>query len=142
MKNNISSIKLITIAVVAYSIAFFFQHFIIYKLLIIPQLPAIKSVPLLWWASYMLPIIIVSMLAGFWSKNLRELIITSLIVAMLYNVIIYFLAKSNEPGYLKAYEGAFVPSFIEGVSMCFIVLFMLLFLGRAGKQLFIAFKNK
>jgi len=134
--------KLIAIAIAAYLIAFLLQHFIIYKLFIIPQLPAIKSVPLLWWGGYMLPIIIVSLLAGYWSRNLKEIVITSLLSAAIFDLIIYVFARFGEPGYLKAYEGPFYQEFILGCLVNFIPLFTLLLIGYMASKLFVTLKLK
>jgi uncharacterized membrane protein len=56
---------------------------------------------------------------------------------------VYFLSQLNEPGYLKAYEGTFFPSFIMGFFVFIVVFFLLLLIGYAGNRLLAASrKNK
>lgn len=142
MERNITSAKFIIIVISICLLTFVLQHFAIYKLLIVPQLSGIKSVPLLWWGGYILPIFVVLVLVGFWSKNVKEIFITSLFVSVLYNLFVYFLAKFNEPGYLKAYEGSFALNFIEGCLIFIIVFFILLLIGYVGNRLLSTTRHK
>lgn len=142
MKRNVSTSKFITVVVSICLLTFVLQHFAIYKLLIIPQLPSVKSVPLIWWGGYMLPIFLVSMLAGFWSNNLKEICFTSLIVAIVYSLFVYSLALFHEPAYLKAYEGAFLPNFIKSTFIHFIIYFVFLLLGYGVRRFYVTCRNK
>ncbi len=143
MERNITTIKYFVIILSTFMFAFLLQYFVIYKHLIVPHLSGIKSVPMLWWAGYMLPVVIVSVLAGFWSRGIKEIIITSLLVSVIYNLFVFFLAKFHEPGFLKAYEGSFISNFIKGFLVFIFVYFILLFIGYAGNRLMSApRKNK
>lgn len=142
MERNVTTSKFIAVVVSICLLTFVLQHFAIYKLLIKPQLPSVKSVPLFWWGGYMLPIFLVSMLAGFWSKNLKEICLTSLLVAIVYSLFVYSLTLFHEPAYLKAYEGAFLPNFIKGTFIHFMIYFVFLLIGYGVRRFFVTCRNK
>ena len=63
-------------------------------------------------------------------------------MALLSNLFIYALATLNEPGYLKAYEGAFLPNFIKGTLIIFIVFIILFLIGFGANRWLVKFRNK
>lgn len=142
MERNATSSKYITVVTAICLFTFALQHFAIYKPLIMPQLPSIKSVPLLWWGGYMIPIILVTMLAGYWSKSIKEIFITSVIVSAVYNLFVFSLSRFHEPSYLKAYEGPFFPNFIEGTVIHTIIFSVLLLCGYGTGRLIVTTRNK
>jgi hypothetical protein len=142
MERKTTSAKFITIMSSICLVAFVFQHFAIYKILIMPKLPSVDSIPLLWWAGYMLPIFFVAILAGFWSKNLKEISIISSLVAVIINLFVFILARFNESPYFKAYEGAFLPNFLMGTLIYFVILIILLSIGRGASRLLVRSRNK
>ena len=82
------------------------SHFLIYKALIVPQIPFLKSVPLLWWVGAAAPILGVPIAFGYSLKSWRQLIIFAIVAGCLQQFFTYLLASWNEPSYLKAYESA------------------------------------
>jgi hypothetical protein len=142
MERNATTSKFIMIVTAICLLTFVLQHFAIYKTLIMPQLPSIKSVPLLWWGGYMMPIILVSMFAGYWSKSIKEIFITSVFISVAYNLFAYSLSRFHEPAYLKAYEGPFFPNFIEGAVIHAILFSVLLLSGYGTGKLIATKRNK
>jgi len=54
------------------------SHQVLYKLLLVPRLPAYHSVPILVWFSLASPVLIAAVLGGMGLRTLREATLTSL----------------------------------------------------------------
>lgn len=109
-------------------IAMLLQHFLIYKILIIPHLPSLLYIPLLWWLGYITPIVLVTVVLGIKAKNIKEIIIASGTLAICSNLLTFFFATQKESPFLKAYEGAHFQTFVRGYIQHFIFLTILMLL--------------
>jgi len=83
----------------------------------------------------MLPVVIASVFVGYLSRDIKEILIASMLASVFYNLFVFFLAKSNETGFIKAYEGVFISNFIKGFLVFYFVFFILLLVGYAGNRL-------
>jgi hypothetical protein len=82
------------------------SHFLIYKALVVPRLPYLTSVPLLWWFGVYAPVLAVFITFGLGLKTWRQLTIFAIIAGLIWQLFFYLSAIWNEPGYLKADESA------------------------------------
>jgi hypothetical protein len=80
------------------------SHFLIYKPLIVPRLPSLHAVPLLWWLGAFAPQLIILLVFGIGLKSWRDLAIFSIVAASVQQIFAYVLWTWNEPGYLKSFE--------------------------------------
>ncbi len=93
------------IAMVAFlALALIAGHFLIYKPLIIPRLPGLHSVPMMWWLGQLAPQLIVFLLFGFALNSWRELIVFSVFAGFIQQTFYFLLWTWNEPGHLKSFE--------------------------------------
>ena len=60
---NLFLIKLMVMAALLF-LAMMASHFLIYKTHIVPQLPNLKSVPLIWWLAVLAPELIILLVFG------------------------------------------------------------------------------
>jgi hypothetical protein len=80
------------------------SHFLIYKPLIVPRLPSLHAVPLLWWLGAFAPQLIVLLVFGIGLKSWRDLAILSIVASSIQQIFAYVLWTWNEPGHLKSFE--------------------------------------
>ena len=79
-------------------------HFLIYKPLIVPRLPGVHSVPILWWLGQLAPQLIVFLILGLTLNSSRELIVFSIVAGFIQQTFYYLLWTWNEAGHLKSFE--------------------------------------
>jgi hypothetical protein len=96
-------IKLIAMAALLF-LAMMVSHFLIYKALIVPQLPNLRSVPLSWWTGAFAPVLFVFLIFGISLKSWRELILFSILAAFVQKIFGYLMSTWNEVGHLKSFE--------------------------------------
>ena len=80
------------------------SHFLIYKPLIVPRLPSLHAVPLLWWLGAFAPQLIILLVFGIGLKSWRDLVVFSIVAASVQQIFAYVLWTWNEPGQLKSFE--------------------------------------
>jgi hypothetical protein len=100
------------------------SHFLIYKPLIVPRLPSLHALPLLWWLGAFAPQLIVFLVFGTGLKSLRDLIFFSIVAGSIQQIFGYLLWTWNEPGHLKSFES---PVFDWSVGLLAVILMSAVF---------------
>ncbi len=77
---------------------------IAYRLLIVPQLPNLQSVPLFWWLLLLSPMAFILLAIGFSLRSGVALVIFSVILGFLFDLADYLLWVLNQPGLRKEPE--------------------------------------
>ena len=128
------------LVVIAGILSILIQHYVIYKFYIMPHLHEWKAVPLYWWCVYMLPIICALSAIGTKDRNIKQIIIAGLSLAIATNFLIVYWSFRHEPSFHKAYEGPISVEFIKGITMHLSGILALLLIGYIYSKIKIKFR--
>jgi hypothetical protein len=80
----------------------------LYQTFVVPRLPDWRTVPMHWWGVVGTPIIVAVVVVGFRSATFKQLLVSSLVAAILSAVYLAWAGQTGQPGHLKslAYEAA------------------------------------
>lgn len=115
--------------------ALLIQHFILYRLLMIPGMVSLQSIPLYWWICYLTPIAVVLLGAGLMSDSFKGLVGASALLAMSANMVGFYWAKLGEPGFARGYEIDLLGSFVKDYIFHILLFFLVMSLGRISMLL-------
>ncbi len=110
--------------------ALLIQHFVLYRLLMIPGLESLQSIPLYWWLCYLAPITIVLLLAGLKSASFKCLTAAAGLLAVSANLVSFFWAKFGEPGFSRGYQIDMLGSFVKDYVFHFLLFLLVMSFGR------------
>jgi hypothetical protein len=110
--------------------ALLLQHFILYRLLMLPGLASLQSMPLYWWLCYLTPVVVVLLVAGLKSENFKGVVVASVLLALSANMVAFYWAKLGEPGFARGYEIDQLGSFVKDYAFHFLVFWAVMSLGR------------
>lgn len=110
--------------------ALLIQHFILYRLLMIPGTASLQSMPLYWWMCYLTPIAVVLLLAGLKSASFKGLVAAAVLLAAAANLVGFFWVRLGEPGFARGYELDLLGSFVKDYIFHFLLFVLVMSLGR------------
>jgi hypothetical protein len=110
--------------------ALLIQHFILYRLLMLPGLASLQSMPLYWWLCYLTPSVVVLLVAGVKSENFKGVVVASVLLALSANMVALYWAKSGEPGFARGYEIDQLGSFVKDYAFHFLIFLVVMSVGR------------
>jgi len=93
----------IIVATVVVTATLYLCHQILYKLILVPKLPELKQVPLLWWAGVggLIPLAILVM--GNRIRSWAEFLAISVLTAFAKQFYEFLATHLNQPGFLKSF---------------------------------------
>ena len=113
------------------------QHYVIYRFFIMPHLSEWNAVPVYWWCVYMLPIICALTAIGTKAKNIIQVFLAGLSLAVASNILVVYWSFRQEPSFHKAYEGPISVEFITGIAMHLPGVLVLLLIGYIYSRIII-----
>lgn len=110
--------------------ALLIQHFVLFRLLMIPGMASLQSMPLYWWLCYLTPITIVLLAAGFKSASFKSLTVAAVLLALSANLVGFYWAKLGEPGFSRGYQVDMLGSFVKDYIFHFLLFLLVMLFGR------------
>ena len=90
------------VRVIALAAAVALADLVLYQMLIVPRLPRWQSVPLVWWALVVAPVVLVILVVGSRAKNLADVFSSGLVAAVFSTLYAAWAAQTRQPGHLKS----------------------------------------
>ena len=87
-------------------------HFIVYRLLVVPLLSGVQSVPPWLWLLQYAPEVAAVTWAGTWLRSWRGVCGLAVACSVLRVVLMFGLAASHQPGHLKSFEAPGVEALV------------------------------
>lgn len=83
--------------------ALLFQHFVLYRLLMVPLLSSLQAIPLYWWLCYLVPVTLVLFVGGIRARTFREVGVAVSVLSIAACGLAYLWATTSQPGFYTRY---------------------------------------
>lgn len=128
-------LRYVTGVTVAGTVALLVQHFLVYRILMLPAVHQLSAVPLYWWLCYLGPIVIVLLVSGVKAKNFRCLALAALLLAAAASALGYYWARFFQPGFVEAYQSNIIVSFVKDYIFHAALFIAVMGVGRSMRSL-------